>query len=53
MDTSQLTVLATAVVGIKDQLISVIGIVAIPAVIVLGAVLIWHFGINFFRRLGK
>jgi hypothetical protein len=52
LETSQLTILATAIDGMKNSLLAVLGIVAIPACLVLGAYLVWHFGIGFFKRLG-
>ncbi len=52
-DTETETAMTTALSGIKTDAISALGIIAPIALGIMGAFLVWRFGIRFFKGLAK
>lgn len=52
-DTETETAMTTALTGVKTDAISALGIVAPIAIGIMGAFLVWRFGVRFFKGLAK
>lgn len=52
-DTATQTAMSTALGGVKSDAIGALGIIAPIAIGIMGAFLVWKFGIKFFKGLAK
>jgi hypothetical protein len=53
MDSALMTALTTGITGIKTDVISAVTVIAPIALAILGIMLVWKFGIRFFKNLSK